>query len=122
MITGVFVENTPFVRIAIGWGRSVQTPLVILDTGFTGDLQVTPLMAQELGLEVVGVTEARIASGEVIRVPVALALAAMEGMTQTIQVIISESMPLIGIGFLAAFEYRAILDCKDKTVVLERKK
>lgn len=42
MTTGVFIENTPFIRIALGWGRSVQTPFVILNTGFTGDLQVTP--------------------------------------------------------------------------------
>ncbi|MBI4253207.1 hypothetical protein HY623_03475 [Candidatus Uhrbacteria bacterium] len=122
MITGSFVDNTPFVRIAIGWGRSVQTPLVVLDTGLTGDLQVTPKIARELDLEVIGATEARIASGDVVRVPVAIALAAMEGMTQTIQVIISESIPLVGIGFLSKFEYKAILDCKDKTVVLERKK
>lgn len=49
MVSGVFVENTPFIKVAVAWGQSVQTPFVILDTGFTGDLQVTPKIARELG-------------------------------------------------------------------------
>ena len=41
MVNGIFAGNVPFVKIAVAWGQSVQTPLVVLDTGFTGDLQVT---------------------------------------------------------------------------------
>lgn len=57
MVSGVFVENIPFIRVAVGWGQSVQAPFVVLDTGFTGDLQVTQKIAKELGLQVVGVTK-----------------------------------------------------------------
>jgi len=98
----------------------VQTPYFVLDTGFTGDLQVTPKIAKELGLKITGVTQARIANGDVINVPVALALASMEGVTSHVNVLISESMPLAGISFLTHFEYRAIVDCKHRTVVLKR--
>lgn len=120
MVKGIFSDNIPFVRIAIAWGQSVQTPLVVLDTGFTGDLQVTSEMAEELGLQVTGVTKAQIASGQIVDVPVALAIAAMEGAINYIQVLISESMPLIGISFLSKFGYKATVDCKYKTVALER--
>lgn len=120
MVSGVFVENTPFIKVVIGWGQAVQSLFVIVDTGFTGDLQVTPSIAQELGLEVTGVTKARIASGEVVDVPVALALAAMEGQIESIEVLISESIPLAGISFLSKFDYKTIVDCKHKTVELER--
>lgn len=120
MLNGVFAENTPFIKVIIGWGRSVQAPFVILDTGFTGDLQVTPKIAGELGLEVVGVTKTQIANGQIVEVPVALAMAAMEGAVNYIQVLISESMPLLGISFLSKFGYKAMVDCKYKTVVLER--
>ena len=113
------MENAPFIKIALAWGRSVQTPFVILDTGFTGDLQVTPKIAREMGLEVTGVTKAQIANGQVLDVPVALALAAMEGIVQTIEVLISESVPLVGISFLTKFGYKAIVDCKHRTVALE---
>lgn len=120
MVRGVFVENIPFVRVVVGWGQSVQAPFVVLDTGFTGDLQVTPKIARELGLQVVGVTKSRIANGQVVDVPTALALASMEGVVNYIQVLISESMPLAGISFLSKFGYRAIVDCKYRAVTLDK--
>ena len=120
MISGVFVENIPLIKVVVAWGQSVQAPFVILDTGFTGDLQVTPKIARELGLQVVGVTKTQIANGDVIEVPVALAIAAMEGAANYIQVLISESMPLAGISFLSKFYYKATVDCKHRTVALER--
>jgi len=120
MISGVFIENIPLIKVVVAWGQSVQNPYVILDTGFTGDLQVTPKIAEELGLKVVGVTKSRIANGQIINMPTALALASMEGATNYIQVLISESAPLVGISFLSKFNYKAMIDCKYKTVVLER--
>lgn len=121
MVQGTFVDNNiPLIQVVIGWGQAVQAPYVVLDTGFTGDLQVTPQLATELGLEITGVTPARIANGQVVQVPTALALASMEGAVNYIQVLISESMPLAGISFLSKFDYKAMVDCKYKTVVLER--
>ncbi len=120
MIEGLFTDNLPVIQVAVAWGQAVQTPFVILDTGFSGDLQVTPATAQGLGLEVVGVTKSKIASGQVIDVPVALAIASMEGATNDIQVMIANSLPLAGIGFLSKFGYKAIVDCKNRTVVLEK--
>lgn len=120
MIEGIFIDNTPFVKIVLGWGQSVQPHFTILDTGFTGDLQVTPKTAKELGLEVVGVTRTQIADGSVIEIPVALALVSMEGVANSVEVLISDSMPLAGISLLSKFSYKAIVDCKHKTVELER--
>lgn len=120
MVSGVFVGNIPFIKVVLGWGQSVQTPFVVLDTGFTGDLQVTQKIATELGLQVVGVTKTQIANGQVIEVPVALAIAAMEEAANYIQVLISESMPLAGISFLSKFGYKATVDCKYRIVALER--
>lgn len=120
MLSGVFVENTPFIKVVVAWGRSVQAPFVVLDTGFTGDLQVTPKIARELGLQVVGVTKTQIANGQIVEIPVALAISAMEGAVNYIQVLISESMPLAGISFLSKFGYKTTIDCKYRTVALER--
>lgn len=120
MVQGKFVGNLPLIQVVVGWGREMQAPFVILDTGFTGDLQVTPKMARELGLEVHGVTKAQIANGQSMDVPVAPALTAIEDMTGEIQALISDSMPLVGISFLTKFGYRACVDCKNRTVVLER--
>ena len=120
MVNGEFIENTPWIKVLIAWGQSVQVPFVILDTGFTGDLQVTPKIARELGLKVIGVTKMQIANGQIVEVSAALAIAAMEGVMNYIQVLISESMPLVGISFLSKFNYKAMVDCKHRTVALER--
>lgn len=120
MVQGVFYENIPLINIIVAWGQSVQAPYVVLDTGFTGDLQVTPKIAKELGLQVTGVTPTRIANGDIIQSPTALAIASMEGVVNYIQVLISESMPLAGISFLSKFNYKAVVDCKYRTVVLEK--
>ncbi len=121
MVHGKFVNtNQPIVSATVAWGQAVQTPYFLLDTGFTGDLQVTPEIAKQLGLEVNGVTRARFADGTLQNVPTASAIADMEGVTNYIQVIISNSIPLMGISFLEKFQYKATVDCKDKTVVLER--
>lgn len=120
MIRGVFVQNTPWLKIVLGWGQSVQTPFVVLDTGFTGDLQVTPKISKELNLQVTGVTKMQIANGQIVNVPVALALASMEGKKNYIQVLISKSAPLLGISFLSRFSYKALIDCKNRTVVLRK--
>ena len=120
MIKGVFSGNTPLIKIPVGWGQSVQTPFVVLDTGFTGDLQVSSKIANELGLEVIGVTKVRIATGQIIHVPVAIAYSGMEGTLGVIEVLISEGMPLAGIGFFSKFGYKAIIDCKNKNIVLEK--
>lgn len=120
MLQGVFVDNIPVIRVTVASGRAVQSPYVILDTGFTGDLQVTHKIAVELGLQPIGVTPLRIANGQIVQVVTALALAAMEGAVNYIQVLISEGSPLVGIEFLSKFNYKATVDCKHKTVVLER--
>jgi len=119
MVRGEFYGDIPLIKIIVAWDRAVQSPYFILDTGFTGDLQVTPKIALELGLKITGVTRARIANGDVVSVPVALALASMEGATNFINVLISESMPLAGISFLTKFGYKATVDCKYRTVILE---
>ncbi len=120
MIKGVFVQNTPWVKIVLGWGQSVQTPFAVLDTGFSGDLQVTPQIAKDLNLQTTGVTKMQIANGQVIAVPIALALASMEGSKKYIQVVISGGAPLLGISFLSKFSYRATINCKNKTIFLRK--
>lgn len=120
MLKGIFFKNAPWVKIIIAWGRAIQAPFFILDTGFTGDLQVTPKIARELGLKTAGVTTVRIANGQAVQVPIALALVSMEGATSLVEVLISQSLPLAGISLLSKFGYKVTVDCKYKTVSLER--
>ncbi len=120
MIRGEFVDtNKPMVPAIVSWDQSVQNSYFILDTGFTGDLQVTPEMALELGLNIDGVTEAKMATNQIVSVPTATALATMEGRTVYVTALISKGLPLLGISFLEKFSYKAVVDCKFKIVILE---
>lgn len=120
MVQGEFIENLPCIYVNIGWGQAVQRPVFVLDTGFTGDLQVNYDIARELNLEVVSVRPTKIADGHIVSMPTGVAIASMEGTKNYVEVFISEGTPLLGISFLSKFNYKAIIDCKYKDVILER--
>lgn len=120
MLEGILYRNTPIIKITVAKGNAVQTPFVILDTGFTGDLAATPQLAKELGLKAFGITTMGLANGVKVNVPVSIAISYMEGSIDYITVLICKGSPLIGIGFLTKFNYKAIVDCKNKIVRLEK--
>lgn len=121
MVQGYFTGDLPIVKIDVLWEHALQSPLAILDTGFTGDVLITPQIAKDLGLEVSGVTNARNANGDISAVYTSRALVEMEGSKNFVQVLIADSFPLIGINFLTKFGYTAIVDCKARTLMLENR-
>ncbi|MES2023389.1 MAG: hypothetical protein V4439_01775 [Patescibacteria group bacterium] len=122
MVTGKFDDlkhPLPYVPTVILWGQSVQTPYFVVDTGFTGDLVVTPKIAQELGLKIDGIEKVENANGGIVVLQTASAIAYMEGQELLVTVLISNNRPLMGISFMEKFKYTAIVDCINKTVKLE---
>lgn len=119
MITGTLINDIPLIQINLASGSAVSSPYVVLDTGFTGDLLVSRKVAEELGLKPLGVEQMNIAGGKAIDVQSSLALANMEGVTKTVQVLIAPGGLLAGISFFRKFGYKAIVDCKNGLVTLE---
>lgn len=117
MVEGSFAQNLPWIPVTVANNHAVQTPYFVLDTGFTGDLQVTNRIATELGLVVSGVTPARIANGIIVDVPTALAVASMQGMNRNVQIMISDSMPLAGVSFLTKFDLTQLLEVVQKRIL-----
>lgn len=120
MIQGYFDGNVPMVSVVVGSGQITQIPFVVLDTGFTGDLQITPQLANDIGLKVTSVEKMKVADGRIVDIPTAFAFVEMEGIKKYVHVLVSESMSLLGIGLLSRFQYKALVDCKYKSVVLEK--
>jgi predicted aspartyl protease len=120
MITGVFVDDVPYIQVILAWGNFVKNYWFILDTGFTGDLQLPFSFSRELGLTPKSIVSVTIADGSTVQVPHALAIASMEGVVNYVQVGISNGSPLAGINFLTKFGYRAIVNCKHKTITLDK--
>ena len=120
MIKGKFIDgDKPVVPAGIAWEQAAQKPYFILDTGFTGDLVLTPQMASDLELEITGMSKAYVASNKIVDLPTATAIAVMEGVQLYVTVFVSEGWPLLGISFLQKFNYKAVVDCRYKTVSLE---
>src|SRR5271155_5391424 len=100
-IEGEFVDSDkPVIRASVAWVDSVQSPYFILDTGFTGDLVVTPQLASDLGLSVDMVLPAKIAGGSIVPTRAATAIGVMEGRQLYLTVFVMEGWQLLGISFL----------------------
>jgi len=120
MVRGKFYGNVPVVAATIASGKASKTPAMILDTGFSGNLQIHPKLANELGLQMSGVIRTKMADGQIVEMPIAIAMVSMEGESHFMQVQVSDSLPLLGINVLAQFSYKAVVDCKNREITLEK--
>jgi predicted aspartyl protease len=123
MIQGYFLPsapNVPVFSLLVSSEDAVTNPLFVLDTGFSGDLKVNPQTAEDLGLEPIASTDITIANGQTVRSKVALAYTSMEGIRNAVSVVIEEGTHLAGIGLFTKFGYKAIVDCKNRTVELHK--
>lgn len=120
MIKGSLIDNKPWIQVTLALNNAVQEPFLVLDTGFSGDLWVTEKIAKELGLKPISVTKARLAGGIVKEVPTANAIAHMEGISKEVNILVYGGSLLVGISFFTKFSYKAIVDCKNRKVALQR--
>lgn len=118
MISGTFVKNVPAVPVTLNWLKRAEESLFVLDTGFSGDLQITPETATELGLSKINAANVQLANGNIVSLPATFAIALMEGKAERVQILISKGLSFAGIGFLTKFGFTAIVDCENKTVAL----
>ncbi len=120
MVKGFMNGNVPFIEATVINKNNVLDIIFTLDTGFSEDLLITPEIASELELESDSFLNLYIANGEQVSLNVSAGFAVIENTKQEVEIIVSNGSPLLGIGFLTKFGYKAIVDCKDRTVTLER--
>ena len=113
-------DDRPYVKIVIGWRQGVQELLVLVDTGFNGELKMPEKTMSELGLTVTHVTSVMLADGTGKNMPASLAFVSLEDAMQEVNVIISESIPTIGVKLLKEFRYKLTVDFNSRTVFLEK--
>lgn len=124
MVDGFFVtlRNLPAVKVLVSFGESmISGQDFILDSGFSGDVKVDVQTAQELGIPIDALSTTFIynANGEHIPVGFAHGFAEMEGKKRPVNIIVADGPHLVGMGFLSAFGYRAIIDAKNWECHLE---
>ena len=112
--------NVPLIQLAVAWEQSVTDPYFLVDTGFSGDLKVTAKIAEDLGLEPIGIEPITNMNGEVVDTPVALGYVEMEGEKKAVSILISAGPHMAGIGLYTKFCYKVQVNCKNRTIELHK--
>lgn len=81
MIHGSFLpgQNIPACSLFVSWGNAMVSPFFVVDTGFTGELKIDPLRAEELGLAPTGVARYTNASNQIVHVVLLLRMSPWRG-------------------------------------------
>lgn len=120
MIRGVIYNNKPFIVLIVGWTLGVQEIVALVDTGFTGELKIPPTKAAELGLQITHTEPVILADEQRVYMEASLAVVAMEGMRNTVSVLIGKGTPIIGVGLLRRFGYALHMDVRDDSLTLQK--
>lgn len=120
MIKGVVHNNRPLISLIVGWTLGVQEIITLVDTGFTGELKVSPTLASQLGLQTTHTQPVTLADEKTVDMQASLALVSMEGVTNVISVLVAQGMPIIGVGLLRRFGYVLNIDFKYDSLILQK--
>ena len=121
MLTGQIIDNRPVIQVVVGWKLNVQDLLALVDTGFTGELKVSPNIAQELGLETTDVRTVSLGDGKPTVWGSGLATVSMEGVQKEVSVLIGDGPTIIGVSLLRNFGYTLTMDFQSDTFFLQKK-
>jgi clan AA aspartic protease len=121
MLTARIHEDRPLLPITVGWKQNVQDLIVLVDTGFTGELKVTPQFAKELGIETTDVRTINMADGRSLACPLGLAYVSLEKVQKEVSVLIVEGMPVIGVRLLRELDYILKADFPSNEFTLQKK-
>lgn len=94
--------------------------VALVDTGFTGELKIPPDKVLQFGLEVTHTQPVSLADEQIINMSASLAYVSMEGVPNIVGVLISEGIPIVGVGLLKKFGYTLNIDCKYDTLFLQK--
>ena len=120
MIRGVIHNNRPLISLIVGWNLGVQEIIALVDTGFTGELKVSPAVASQLGLQTTHTEPVRLADENTVNMPASLALVSMEGVRNVVNVLIAQGIPIIGVGLLRRFGYALNIEFKYNSLILQK--
>ena len=121
MIRGVIHNNHPLVKIGVESQFGILEIIALVDTGFTSELKVSYTIALELNLQSTHTERMELADEKEVYWKASLASVALEGIKQTVNVLISDGeMSIIGVGLLRKFGYNLRLDLKYDMLMLEK--
>jgi predicted aspartyl protease len=121
MLHGRIYEDRPLLPVTIGWKENLQDIILLVDTGYTGEVKLTPRQVQELGIEVTHTRDVRYGDGKPVTREYGIARVSLEGSQKTVSVLIDEGVSVIGVQLLRDFGYKLTVDFPSDEFVLEKK-
>jgi len=120
MVVGAVRKNQPLISLIIGWGVKTKEVLALVDTGFTGELKLSAKEALELDILPTHLEPIKLADGRPGQMYAGLAMVSMENVENTVNALISDGMPIIGVGLLKRFGYNLNIDFKKDILLLQK--
>jgi len=120
MIKGIVHNNRPLISLIVGWKLGVQETAALVDTGFTGELKISPEKAVELGLQITHTEPVVLGDEKTVYMQASLAVVSMEGVMNVVNVLVSQGIPIIGVGLLRRFGYALNMDVRYNSLVLQK--
>ena len=120
MIKGIIDNNKPLIPLVVGWRLGVQEIVALVDTGFTGELKISPEKFLEFGLEITHAEPVTLADESTVYMRASLALVSMEGVANVVNVLVAQGTPIIGVGLLRRFGYALNMDVRYNSLVLQK--
>jgi len=120
MVKGIVRKNRPLINLVVGWGIKTKEVVALVDTGFTGELKLSPKEVFDLGLEMTHMESVALANEKTVNMFAGLTSVSMEGIKNEINVLVSDGIPTIGVGLLKRFGYNLNIDFKKDLLVLQK--
>jgi len=120
MIKGVVHNNQPLISLIVGWKLGVQEIIALVDTGFTGELKLSPEKITELGLATTHAEPVTLGNENTVNMPASIAMVSMDGVPNVVNVLIAKGQPIIGVGLLKRFGFTLNIDFKYSVLTLQR--
>ena len=117
---GKVIDDRPYGKILIRWGSTILDLVVLIDTGFDGDIRISPDIARQLGLITTHTEKIRFWDGSLQYVLASFVYCEMEGVITSLQVLILVGEPYVGIGFLKNLAYGMHFNPARKELFLKR--
>lgn len=120
MLSGFIKDDQPIIPIVVTWKWHVQQILALVDTGFIGELKVSPETAQALGLEVTDVRKVSFGDNRTAMLQSAVTFVSMEGIKKSVTVLIGDGHEVIGVRLLRNFGYSLLMDFEADSFILKK--
>lgn len=120
MIQGFFHGNLAYISLDVSWGTTSLQETFLIDTGFAGGIMVNPILAAQLALDITETRTVRLADNSTVIMTAASVVVNIEGEFNLVEVFISDGLPIVGMNFFDMFGYKITIDCKQRTVTLEK--